>query len=560
MTRPARVALICTLLLLAAAVPARAEWQPGPIASPGWQAPGGGSSALTSDGDGVVAWAEYKDGNWRTMLGTFPRDGGPPVADELGALVNGSGVAADGAGNAVAMYTTAFDHDIHWRERPAGGTFGAAQGLGLTAAEFVSSPTVVMNARGDLTFVWAQSGAVWAAIRAAGASSVGAPEQLAAGDGAYFQAGLSATGELLVAWQGNGVHAVHRSEGGETSAVQTIGPAGAQLDHLAMDTHGRAILTWQPSTGNATYGRPRMSVRAPGGDFTRSRFPGTGPIDFNHAVGIAGDGVVTLAYANRSDVRVYSGSFGGPLHRVRSVAARDGTGIVIATSPGGRTLLAWAEYPYTVTTQRVGDGGFGPVEDLSPACEQAPWPRLHVDDMGRTLAVWGGLYGSPEGMLALGDTGAGHQGCASPGNYEPGDYASPPPHGGPGGGTWGPPLPMPEPPEQMLGGLTTTPPKLLGAGARRTLSVRAECGESCFADGALGIVGPNGRVLARIPVKGGHSEVGELAFDEIIELKPALRHKLAGHRLKAELRLRFGDGWGRRFTRRFNLTGKFVSR
>jgi hypothetical protein len=260
-------------------------------------------------------------------------------------------------------------------------------------------------------------------------------------------------------------------------------------------------------------------------------------------------------------MRVYSGAFGGPFRRLGTYS-RDGGGlgeIVIATSPGGRTLVAWAgAYPHWLSAQRSSDGNLGPIEDVAPGCESMSTPDLSVDDGGHTLAFWGGYYESPETRLARGDEGPGHQGCAPESHYQSASM-NPAPRGGPGGGSWELPL-LPNAPEHVLAGLDVQTPTIAGEGATRRVSVRAKCGEECYGFGSLGIVGPKGRLLYRVRLGGAGSGAGNrLSFEQGFTMKPALRRKLAGRPLKAVLRLKFGDAWNRRVSRHFKVQGADVT-
>src|SRR5205085_10662841 len=102
-------------------------------------------------------------------VGIWPQAGAPTRED----FAAGAGTAAEiatGGGAAVVAYAGDSSNDIHWRERPAGGTFGLLQTLDLTGDEIASNHlAVAMNGHGDIAFVWAGTG-IYAAVKPAGGS------------------------------------------------------------------------------------------------------------------------------------------------------------------------------------------------------------------------------------------------------------------------------------------------------------------------------------------------------------------------------------------------------
>lgn len=565
MSLRARAAVLCVLASCALAAPAHARWEEQGLGSPGWDSQNAKGLAITSDGDTIAVWEERQGDTWRTMLGVFPTSG-LATADELGPHINTSGLATDAAGNAVAMYTTGDDRDIRWRERPAGGTFAPPQALGLPDGDQALGATVAMNAHGDIAFVWGRSGSLWAAIRPAGQVSFGAPEELGPLGPGYWPEitpRLTDEGELLVVWintvdsaERPQLQAVHRSPGGAVSAVQTIAtPSTDSSNQVASDADGRAVITWEEEPHANWFGKTKMAIRDPGGDFRPTAFPGSGPATYQpRAAGIATGGPATIAYTTPFGLRVYSGPFGGPYRRLHTY--RSGNDVRVEASPGGRTLLAWTTYDHVVTTQRSGNGDFGPVEDLRESCAGLSLPGFQIDDAGHTAALWGGLYGSPDVILARGDSGPGHQGCVAHELYGGPDVENPPPHGGAGGGAWVALGPS-EAPDRVLGNLRLPRPKLSGTGAKRTISVRASCHELCYVFGSITIPGPNGRVLQKTTLSGaGTGAGGKLAYKQEFKLNDRVRRKLAGRALRVELRLRLGDMWNRRIARSFDLTGE----
>jgi hypothetical protein len=570
------IALLCALAFCALAAPAHAHWESQEIPpSSGWHSTGYTRVLQTTQEDAIALWTERQEnGNDRTMVGVFPRDGSPTV-DVLGSFADDTQLATDEAGDSVAFWESPFDRDLHWRERPAGGAFGAEQTFATGSWDPVMSPTIAMNARGDLAFVWGQLDSVWAVVRPAGQASFGSPEELApiGGSWGYSQARLGTAGELLVVWQTDDnqdpsqVRAVQRSATGDVSAVQTVSdpatPSG--ISSLTTNAAGRAILLWHELGAYRAPVKAHMSVRDPGGDFRPAPIPGGGPPNLDPAAGISAGGLVTIAYPFDNALRVYSGQFGGPFRRLRSFAGVEGGAIWearIATSPAGRTLLAWQPLGgQWVTAQRQGDGDFGPVEDVDPGCAAA-YGSMNVNDAGHTLAGGSGLS-APSTLIARGNDGPGHQGCLPAAAYGTDDASNPPARGGPPGGTWTPfdPSSSSRVPDKPLAGLTVDDPSMTGKGAERTISVHGSCGEKCYPYGSVNVVGPKGRVLYRVRFFSAASEAdGKFDFDQTFPLSGALLKKIGRRPLRVDLRLKLADEWLRSAGRNFTLRDKAFMR
>jgi hypothetical protein len=549
-TRHALALCACVAALVSFAAPASASWGPAEdLISPGAMPGGPPESVMTSAGDVVATWGEDSG----RKLGVWPL-GAAGVRQDLAPGGITDATLATGGGASVAAYVRS-DGDVHWRDRPAGGSFSAEQTLSPPSGmRALNAPVAAaMNVHGDLALVWS-GGGVYAAVRPAG-GTFSAPVALGGGSPSDLKAQLSDSGELLVAWtDGAGLHTARRSSGGQASQPQDLTTGGQwAIDALAMDAGGDAILVWRQLDGPDTTGR--IATRAPGGDFSETAFPGAGtyktvPI----AATISGDGLVTLAYRPTSlGISVYSGQVGARLVRVHTFP----TGYfdaALATSRGGRTVIAFdTDYYHRVSAQRTGSGAFGPIEDLRPDCGYVTTPLLGIDDNGHTSATWH-EYPSTSYFLARGDGAPGHQGCAPAGSYSSDDAESP--QGGPGGGRWGD---LPHPPGPPLAALRLGRATMTGRGTTRTLKLPVECGEQCYANVSAGVVRPNGRVLQKWTAVTDVAYDGKLTVRITIVLPPKLVAKLAtfgtDRPIAADLRLSVTDWWGRRVVRGVRVMG-----
>jgi hypothetical protein len=551
--------LIVLVALAAAASPAAAHWDGGQdLITAGkfrraWPTP-----VIATNGDAMALWSETDgsvDERWK--VGTWPVAGGSTTLD----FAPGSGTAvglATGGGAAVAAYAGDSSNDIHWRERPAGGAFGALQTLDLTGDEIASNHlAVAMNSHGDIAFVWAGTG-IYAAVKPAG-GSFSAPVKLGSeAFPAYFEARLSDSGELVAAWtDDNGVHAGRRSASGQAAPEQTLVARNGKwfIDALAVDSGGDALLVWREIDGPDSGGK--LALRGAGEDFAQAALPGVGLEDgAASAATMSASGLVTLAYHARVGIAVYSGQFGEPLHRVHTFGTvyRE---VSLATSPGGRAVISInPDFYHRLTAQRDGNGAWGPLEDLQPDCTDTSTPALAIDDAGHTVAGWGD-YPSSSDFLALGDAGPGHRGCAPDESYSSDDASNPPPHGDPAGASiWGPVRALPP---VTLADLNLGRPALLGSGATRTLKLDGTCGERCAAQGSVLVLRPNGRVIQKVPVWFDGGAEGKLAIRTKIALSPKTLFKLSGKSLEIELKLYLTDQWNRGVRRSFTARGAKVS-
>jgi hypothetical protein len=552
--RRSLVVLAALVAFSACAAPAAASWGAAEdLVAPGDTRAWVPQSVMTANGDVIATWIEDAGSGQRWQLGTWPQ-GAPGVKQDLVAA-GGTGIALGTGGGAAVVAYARDDGDVHWRERPAGGAFGAEQTLsppsGMRASNQVA---VAMNAHGDLALVWGGTG-VYAAVRPAG-GAFSAPVALGSASPFDLRAQLSDSGELVAAWiDYAGVHAGRRSSTGQASQQQDITGSGQwAIDALAMDAGGDAVLVWRQLDGPDTSGR--MALRTPGGDFAESAFPGPGVYKtIRTAATITADGLVTLAYRTEAGVAVYSGQVGATLRRLHTFH----TGyfeVALATSPGGRTVIAFnTDFYHWVTAQRAGSGAFGAIEDLRPDCGYASTPVLGIDEDGRTSAAWGDSP-SPSAFLARGDAGPGHQGCAPTDSYSADDAGNPPPHGGPGGGAWAFFGPSPGPP---LTALRFGRPSMTGRGPSRTIKLSGDCGERCNAFVSLAVVRPNGRVLQKWWTLIPDAPDGKLKVRTTIVLPPKLLVKLAKYGadrpVEVAVRLSVTDVWGRHVVRGLSVSG-----
>ena len=259
-------------------------------------------------------------------------------------------VAVDAGGDAFAAWTRS--GTVQAAERPAGGTWSAAQALSGNCLG-AHSVRLAVNAAGRAVVVWECSKggntSVQASTRAAGRSWSGPHDLSAPGQDAHVpQVALDRAGDTLAVWaRSNGtdviVQAALQRPSGAWLAPEDVSGPGLDVDRpdVALDSHGNGVAVWQSSDGyNSVI---RVAARSAAGSWSTSQ-------------ALSSDG-----YSERPQVRVDSA--GGAV-AVWSVNAT-----------GWRVQAA---------IRRAG-AGWAPAETLSGAGADALQPQVAVNPSGNEI-------------------------------------------------------------------------------------------------------------------------------------------------------------------------------
>jgi hypothetical protein len=175
--------------------------------------------AIDADGDFVVAWASYQNGNYDIFAQRFnaagAKQGGEIAVNstKAGGQVQPS-VAMDAAGNFVITWTSGqgvggSNEVIFQRYNSSGVAQGPETQANNTTGGSQNNPAVAMDGSGNFVIAW-QSVEASTEIRfrrfnAAGNAFAGdAVANISAGDQANPAIAMEPTGEFVIAWDGNG--------------------------------------------------------------------------------------------------------------------------------------------------------------------------------------------------------------------------------------------------------------------------------------------------------------------------------------------------------------------
>jgi hypothetical protein len=392
--RAPRLILVLLGLLLATAPPAHGWQDAEPVTDVNLP-----RLAMAPDGTATVFYGEEG--------GTIARSKAPD--DALGApeLIAADHwplqVAVDGHGTTYVLLQDR-GYKLAVIDRPAGGEWSAPDPLPTT---HMSQGVLAVNRDGDVGVLVRSASKYYAAFRPRGESfgpllEMGAvPAQW---DGET--AALTSERELVA------VYSTHKRPEGWPRRVYAISrsasePAGPpQLlsgennwgysPHLAVDDQGRAVATWTEELGTwevPDWGKHRayIAAREPGEPFEERQLVPT-MNGWVSRVAMGPDGRVTIAALGR-ELDILSAPFGDPLRAEKHADMQYWSPeIVLASSPGGRTLFNWSPTD-TRALAMVGDadGVQGPMRDVLPGCgEFAGWPYRvgAVNDAGHAAIVF----------------------------------------------------------------------------------------------------------------------------------------------------------------------------
>jgi hypothetical protein len=408
-----------------------------------------------------------------------------------------------------------------------------------------------VNRRGDAAAVWHDwhEGRFYAALRPRGGSwQAPVPITPSGADPSLRSVALSESGEVMVLWQGsNGtIRFGGRAASGDLLPVESVSAPARWGDYpeLGVDDDGNAVALWTEGQERG-YANAALTANRPQGESFGEPRPVPTKDGANTwgaaSLAVAGDGLVSVAFDDGGAMNVASGRFGDPLELKRRFGKwYTGEAPVLVTSHDGHSMLAWdADGDHWVTSRRVGDGDFGPVEDLDVDCGHAEYVNLAIDDSGLAAAT---LLERGRVTLTTGTPPVGppHQGCAHESAYRDPDAppaAEPTPHN---------PFPPATGNPMMPSGRHTSALRMaarLRLGAVRTrvrsTAVRArlpiDCGGACVVSTAAVLKSPRGATIARAST-GRRSLARPRAIS--LTLRPAARWRRTVRRGKAMLKVR----------------------
>lgn len=374
------------------------------------------TTVATAEGTAVAAWVRRDDGcvgATRVEVAVRPPGasfGAPVVLSDPTLEASAPKLAIDPSGTVVAVWSE--NGFIRYSERPAGGSFSAAQtiaGSGPTAA----APDVAI-AGGTVVAGWTNAGAAEVAVKPAGSAAFGAVQTFLtlAEIPADVDVAIDAAGAALMTWQTVGgpldtLRAAARPAGGGFGQLATVFTTAADLDSIRspqveIDSAGRGTLLW--AYADSASGRTIVkSASDAGGDFgpvQNASNPAVnsgqlGSIDL--ALDASGNAIaVWWATTMQASVRPVGGSFGPVIANV------SGPNFVITTpsvafDPSGRAVAAWLSpggpaFAVQAAILPKGATSFGPVaEHAVPAGAgdliDGATP-IALDDQGNAVGVW----------------------------------------------------------------------------------------------------------------------------------------------------------------------------
>jgi hypothetical protein len=223
------------------------------------------------------------------------------------------------------------------------------------------TPAVATH-RDETVIVWSTRSQIMVATRGADGTFTEPAPIADAGAGAVSpQLAITPAGDEVVVWQdGPGIRSAFRAAGDSAWLVESVGTSDglfAMDPALAVDSSGRAIVAWIASSpGNAPI--VRVSIRPPGGSWSKPVTVAAGPFSVSLATDRAGD--VAVAYQS--------------------------------TDPATNTV--WA------TTLRSGETTWDMPTPLAPANAHIGAAPVIVGGGARTFLVTWGTIGSPGEITA----------------------------------------------------------------------------------------------------------------------------------------------------------------
>jgi hypothetical protein len=346
----------------AAVKPLGEPWEaPAPISAPS-PATLDPTVAVDASGDAVAVW-QIVVGN-ESVVEAATRPAGEPwtspeVISPAGEEAVGPDIALDGAGDAVVVWEAVGGSSdvIDVAARPAGGAWGAAQGISPSGHRCVE-PRVAVDPSGDAVVVWDWVNGISTTVEASssvgGASWSAAETVSAAGQPAYApKPAIDASGDAMAVWETfEGSYAVKSAErpaGGAWGPIEAISSPGRESGaaQVALDSAGDAVAIWKDGiTALLASSRPAGgSWQAP----AEISMPGE-EVEGVPSLGVdpSGDAVALWSSAEGGEniVRATSRSAGGAWESPPVELERSGEELFeddVAIAPTGSAVAVWRQ-------------------------------------------------------------------------------------------------------------------------------------------------------------------------------------------------------------------------
>lgn len=365
---------------------------------------GGAQAAAPAPWVGPVEVSQATDGAGSCSLSNCPGIGPGDVA----VTPDGDVVAAWTRQDASGAY------HVEAAERPAGGSFGTPQDVGIAALEpdpfngFVtrpSPPEVEVDAQGAAVIAWlgpVTGKRVVQAVSKPGGGSFGEPANVSSPgqDASNVRLAMNRSGEAVTVWsRSNGTDAIAqaavRAPGGAFGAPQDLSETGRNATEadVAIDSQGNAVAVWARSNGTNVV--VQAATRPAGGNFSApaaaQSLSANGANAISPDVALDAQGRATAIWQRGSAIQSSARNTGGAFGSVDDL----GTSNLQFAKPqvavdGENTAVAvWLSNFQLQSAARPSAGSFGPVQDVSaPATASGISPRLAVNRDGDAQAVW----------------------------------------------------------------------------------------------------------------------------------------------------------------------------
>jgi len=411
--------LIVAMLSTAVSSASAAGWlEPKDISAANEEVDGRPKVAVDPAGNAVAIWERHVGGEEIVEAAERPAGGDwsePDVLSLPGEEGQGSQVAIDAAGNAIAVWITGDgspDFVVRSAVRPPGGTWSKPKDVSdsISAA---GSPMLAIDGASEVVAVWTAFDGGHIIAQGSVRSASGAwsePDDLspAGQDVTPLEApdvAIDAAGNAIAVWKLEGsddiVQAAVRPAGQEDWVEpDDLSDAGqnAREPAVAMNEAGEAVAIWTRSDGSDDI--VQAAVRPAAGDWAGAddlSAPGQDAGQPAVAIDETGGAVAVWHRFNGSDfivqgsVRPPDGDWAGA--EDLSATGQDGLDPIVVTNDAVGAVAAWfrsdgANLRVQATARPVG-GEWSKAHNLSVAGERAGFPDLALDAAGDAFAVFG---------------------------------------------------------------------------------------------------------------------------------------------------------------------------
>jgi hypothetical protein len=340
--------------------------------------------------------------------------------------IGGVDIAANARGDTIVSWTRNAGGGTQLVQaafRPAGGSFGPPQDIGLTDPCYFflfggATPDVALDAQGGAVIVFpaitdSGDGAVRAAIKPPGGAFAG-PVDLATGVPTLDdvpRVAMNAAGTAVAVWsRRSGANTIIQSStrppgGAFGSAINlSAGGADAKTPRVAVNDAGAAAVAWVRDDGTVDRAQARVRPAGQAAFATAQDLSATGTSGqdaSNPDVAIDPSGVVTVAWSRvlpggtRAQSRFLNaaGAIAAGIDDV-SDAGDDSVAPNLAVDASGAAVVVFRACPTAggdcavKAAARPSGGSFGAVETISPRTDQNVFPKVVIDPAGTATAAF----------------------------------------------------------------------------------------------------------------------------------------------------------------------------